>query len=213
MTDARPRRRFDPRPHARGDGDSPTRPALSAGFDPRPHARGDIYARVIVRSTVSSGFDPRPHARGDGALGAQLRAPLGFDPRPHARGYRCGCRRDDQRVVSIHAPTREGDLRPITESSLLSCFDPRPHARGDSCLVTASSTSLGSIHAPTRGATRSSAGHSGAILQMVSIHAPTRGGDSSFRLICETRAPRFRSTPPREGRQRSPPFQSAHFDA
>ena len=103
-----PWKSFDPRPHARGDGDGRAVRYASDGFDPRPHARGD--RRIDRPGRPTAGFDPRPHARGDSTSSWWRTLWRSFDPRPHARGDKPGHHQRIDGMVSIHAPTRGATL-------------------------------------------------------------------------------------------------------
>ena len=86
-------------------------------FDPRPHARGDLL-RELRLSDLGSRFDPRPHARGDSCdridkaevEAVSIHAPTrGATPSAGTAIH--------LEIVSIHAPTR-GATTIIGEQSL-----------------------------------------------------------------------------------------------
>ena len=167
----------------------------SARFDPRPHARGDFD--FGCRRRYRDGFDPRPHARGDSCNMMKIHVTEQFRSTPPREGRRVPDAAEAPSSTFRSTPPREGRrCAPEVQRYLQSTqrFDPRPHARGDG----RSARTQNSFRCPhARGDS------SRRPLSCVSIHAPTRGATNLGALgELGRRMVQFRSTPPREGRQR-----------
>ena len=189
--------RFNPRPHAAGDGHGMPWSRTGRCFNPRPHAAGDASARdplpvdvvsIHARTRRATGsrygdspcrprFNPRPHAAGDRAMAAAMVTCQKFQSTP-ARGGRRGCRQDITCVSKFQSTPARGGRRGTRSS-------PRQAASV-------------SIHARTRRATPTQPCSN---RMRVSIHARTRRATSyrqTFRLVPML----FQSTPARGGRRR-----------
>ena len=121
-------------------------------FDPRPHARGDSTA--LVRCADCQAFRSTPPREGRLCPPASWRGEPRFRSTPPREGRpdRCtGVR--GAGVVSIHAPTRGATRTASLSRWPRRRFDPRPHARGDVVSLGLEPPNVVSIHAPTRGAT------------------------------------------------------------
>jgi len=133
--------------------------------------------RSFVRVHIRC-FNPRPRTRGDprpiGCPGS-IRC---FNPRPRTRGDILPGGRSTSLESFNPRPRTRGDSPPVPGLVLLHSFNPRPRTRGDTGNAVGGDQGRVSIHAPARGAT---------IAQVV------------MRRIL-----RFQSTPPHEGRRRSP---------
>ena len=98
-------------------------------------------------------FNPRPHAGGDILIISFVSIFISFNPRPHAGGDNIRLAIDNDKEVSIHAPTR-GATGAECEGEALGVFQstpPRGGRRGGVAPVVVEGVS---IHAPTRGATK-----------------------------------------------------------
>ena len=151
---------FNPRPHAKGRLSSLIT-GLRAVLDPfqsTPPREGATVADSRSLDLCLSTFQSTPPREGatkdllvDTNAGCRC-----FNPRPHAKGRHERGRIEDcvsVQVVSIHAPTRRGDLSAELDHAL---------------------APLGvSIHAPVKG--RQAGHHRSCNQTAVSIHAPVKG--------------------------------------
>ena len=164
-----------------------------------PARGGDL--RGTGSTSRCSCFNPRPRTGGRPTRWASRRTGGRFQSTPpHGGATGKDLHKWHERVVSIHAPARGGDLCPFGPKPPRACFNPRPRTGGrpGSSIGRMSSYEFQSTP-PHGGATQDPVRHHRHIL--VSIHAPARGGDRQTRLRGAVIG-RFQSTPPHGGATR-----------
>ena len=158
---------FQSTPPCGGDDDRSIIEGNPANFNPRPLAGATGTTKIPTRP---NGFQSTPPCGGDESRIVFSQRHGNFNPRPLAGATICTGTRDEDLVISIHAPLRG--------------------RRGGYSMQTYYDNI--SIHAPLRG--RQSWEHERIIIIIISIHAPLRG-----RLVRSARTQargRFQSTPP-----------------
>ena len=188
---------FNPRPRAGGDPDDTRLPALGdvsihapargatrywlnhgilrLCFNPRPRAGGRLsLVRFCNYLNLFQSTPPRGGATACVGRGLNIRIVSIHAPARGGDGKPVSLQ--DHRRVSIHAPARGGDFFPRLHSSHNVCFNPRPRAGGR----LAGKKQLGRSHRFQSTPPRGGATYLDIVLDptfSVSIHAPARGGD------------------------------------
>ncbi len=166
-----------------------------------PARGGDL--RGTGSTSRCSCFNPRPRTGGRPTRWASWRTGGRFQSTPpHGGATGKDLHKWHERVVSIHAPARGGDLCPFGPKPPRACFNPRPRTGGRPEQLDWAHVLLRvSIHAPARGgdpgSRTPSPAHTGFNPRprtggrqadaatgrgdwQVSIHAPARGGDAAY---------------------------------
>ena len=178
--------RFNPRPHAAGDGSYHAAQLRCKMFQSTP-ARGGRRSMTARPRTAREGFNPRPHAAGDGSRSAAYARLQRFNPRPHAAGDGLSAAPCTTSQQFQSTPARGGRHAGRGHGSRDGPrFNPRPHAAGDR--TRARPYSLGadvSIHARTRRATVGplAVAAAGAVFQSTPARGGRRSGDAPIAAL------------------------------